>query len=163
MKYWTLSPSNQFSSPLSLLLSPFWSCYKNWTIAKMQELGYSHTNAEWKKPVLKSTCYITPFIWKKWSEVKWSCSVCPTLCDPIDCSPPGSSVREILQTRVLEWVAISFPGLLHCSQMLLPSEPLKWSIIIKVIILVSFGDHWLREDKMELSGHWKYYFNVVSD
>ena len=33
---------------------------------------------------------------------------CPTLCDPIDGSPPGSSVPEILQARILEWVAISF-------------------------------------------------------
>ena len=33
---------------------------------------------------------------------------CPTLCDPIDCSPPGSSVHGIFQARVLEWVAISF-------------------------------------------------------
>ena len=33
---------------------------------------------------------------------------CPTLCDPIDGSPPGSSVPEILQARVLEWVAIAF-------------------------------------------------------
>ena len=33
---------------------------------------------------------------------------CPTLCDPIDGSPPGSSVPEILQPRILEWVAISF-------------------------------------------------------
>ena len=31
-----------------------------------------------------------------------------TLCDPLDCSLPGSSVREIFQTRILEWVAISF-------------------------------------------------------
>ena len=31
-----------------------------------------------------------------------------TLCDPVDCSPPGSSVQGILQARVLEWVAISF-------------------------------------------------------
>ena len=30
-------------------------------------------------------------------------------CDPMDCSPPGSSVHGILQARVLEWVAISFP------------------------------------------------------
>ena len=30
---------------------------------------------------------------------------CPTLCDPMDCSPPGSSVQQILQTRTLEWVA----------------------------------------------------------
>ena len=33
---------------------------------------------------------------------------CPTLCDPINCSPPGSSVSGILQARTLEWVAISF-------------------------------------------------------
>ena len=42
-----------------------------------------------------------------WCEVK-SAQSCPTLCDPVDCSPPGSSVHEILQARVLEWVAISF-------------------------------------------------------
>ena len=33
---------------------------------------------------------------------------CPTLCDPIDSSPPGSSVHGILQSGVLEWVAIAF-------------------------------------------------------
>ena len=33
---------------------------------------------------------------------------CPTLCDPIDGSPPGSPVPGILQARMLEWVAISF-------------------------------------------------------
>ena len=33
---------------------------------------------------------------------------CPTLCDPMDCSPPGSPVPGILQARTLEWVAISF-------------------------------------------------------
>ena len=33
---------------------------------------------------------------------------CPTLCDPIDGSPPGSSVHRILQARILEWVAVSF-------------------------------------------------------
>ena len=32
---------------------------------------------------------------------------CPTLCDPIDGSPPGSPVPGILQARILEWVAIS--------------------------------------------------------
>ena len=34
--------------------------------------------------------------------------LCPTLCDPIDGSPPGSPVPGILQARTLEWVAISF-------------------------------------------------------
>ena len=33
---------------------------------------------------------------------------CLTLCNPMDCSPPGSSVHEILQARLLEWVAISY-------------------------------------------------------
>ena len=42
---------------------------------------------------------------KKWSEVAQSCL---TLCDPMDCSLPGSSIHGIFQTRVLEWVAISF-------------------------------------------------------
>ena len=39
------------------------------------------------------------------------CSVaksCPALCNPTDCSPPGFSVHEILQARILEWIAISF-------------------------------------------------------
>ena len=34
----------------------------------------------------------------------------PTLCDPMDCSPAGSSVQGILQAKILEWVAIPFPG-----------------------------------------------------
>ena len=33
---------------------------------------------------------------------------CPTLCDPMDCSPPGSSVHVVFQARVLEWGAIAF-------------------------------------------------------
>ena len=54
---------------------------------------------------------------------------CPTLWDPMDYSPPGSSVRGILQARILEWVAIPFsrgvfltqglnPGLLHSRRIL---------------------------------------------
>ena len=42
---------------------------------------------------------------KSESEVTQSC---PTLSDPMDCSPPGSSVHGIFQARVLEWVAIAF-------------------------------------------------------
>ena len=44
---------------------------------------------------------------------------CPTLCDPIDGSPPGSPVPEILQARTLEWVAISF------------SNAWKWKVKVK--------------------------------
>ena len=42
---------------------------------------------------------------KSESEVAQSC---PTLCDPMDRSPPGSSAHGIFQSRVLEWVAIAF-------------------------------------------------------
>ena len=42
---------------------------------------------------------------KSESEVAQSCL---TLCDPMDCSLPGSSIHGILQARVLEWVAIAF-------------------------------------------------------
>ena len=35
----------------------------------------------------------------------------PTLSDPVDCSPPGSTAHEIFQTRILEWVAISFSNM----------------------------------------------------
>ena len=41
----------------------------------------------------------------KWSEAAQSC---PTLCDPMDCILPGSSIHGIFQAIVLEWIAISF-------------------------------------------------------
>ena len=37
-----------------------------------------------------------------------SLQLCPTLCNPVDCSPPGSSVHGIMQARIQEWVAIPF-------------------------------------------------------
>ena len=44
---------------------------------------------------------------KSESEITQSC---PTLSDPMDCSPPGSSIRGIFQARVLEWGAIALSG-----------------------------------------------------
>ena len=38
---------------------------------------------------------------------------CPTLCDPMDCSLPGSSVHGIFQSRALEWVVIAFSAYVH--------------------------------------------------
>ena len=53
-----------------------------------------------------ATCRTLPnTIHKSESEVAQSC---PTLCDTMDCSLPGSSVHGIFQARILEWVAISF-------------------------------------------------------
>ena len=45
--------------------------------------------------------------WKTGVRVKVAQSYL-TLCDPMDCSPPGSSVHSVLQARILEWVAIPF-------------------------------------------------------
>ena len=47
----------------------------------------------------------SPLTSRKESEVVQSCL---TLCDPLDCSLPGSSVHGILQARILKWIAISF-------------------------------------------------------
>ena len=49
--------------------------------------------------------------YSEYRELKVKVSVaqsCPTLCDPTDCSPPGSSVHGVSQARILEWVAIPF-------------------------------------------------------
>ena len=48
-----------------------------------------------------------PTIRLKWSEVAQSC---PTLCDPVDCSPPGSSIHGILQARILSGLPFPSPG-----------------------------------------------------
>ena len=58
-------------------------------------------------------------------RIVWA--LCPTLCNPVNCSPPDSSVHGVLQPRILEWVTIPFsrgifliqrlnPGFLHCRQ-----------------------------------------------
>ena len=45
----------------------------------------------------------------KWKVKALVSQSCPTLCDPMDYSPSGSSIHGILQARILEWVAIFFP------------------------------------------------------
>ena len=52
----------------------------------------------------------SPYALDTFSSVQFSSvtQLCPTLCDPMDCSLPGSSVHGILQARILEWVATSF-------------------------------------------------------
>ena len=51
--------------------------------------------------------------WNKWLLAGVVCNAqllqsCPSLCDPRDCGPPGSSVHGILQARILEWAAVPF-------------------------------------------------------
>ena len=54
--------------------------------------------------------------------------LCPTLCDPMDCSPPGFSVHEIFQARVLEWGAIAF-SLGYNSKQNKESDTFKFSLV----------------------------------
>ena len=55
---------------------------------------------------------------------------CPTLCDPIDGSPPGSSVPRILQARTLEWVAVSFSNILVSNRCQIFQNILEYQIKI---------------------------------
>ena len=65
---------------------------------------------------------------------------CPTLCDPIDGSPPGSPVPGILQARTLEWVAISF------------SNAWKWKVKVKSLSRVQlFATPWTAAYQAPLS------------
>ena len=57
---------------------------------------------------------------------------CPTLCNPIDGSPPGSTIPGILQARTLEWVAISF------------SNAWKWKVKVKSVMSDSLQPHGLQ-------------------
>ena len=67
------------------------------TRAKKGKLPKHSSTDEW----MNKMCYIHTAAAK-------SLQSCPTLCNPIDGSPPGSPVPGILQARTLEWVAISF-------------------------------------------------------
>ena len=89
------------------------------------------------KPVWARDCnthltFLNPFNnpWNRYySKVKLLVAQsCLTLCDPLDCSPRGSTEREILQARILGWVAIPFSGDLKSSaceqtRMCLPPAP----------------------------------------
>ena len=88
---------------LLLLLSHFSRvqlCATPWTAAHQAppSLGFSRQEHWSGLPLPSPMCE---------NEVAQSC---PTLPDPMDCSPPGSSTHGIFQERVLEWVAIAFSG-----------------------------------------------------
>ena len=93
----------------------------------------------------RSWTFLSPDVWEInicWlSHVVYAAAAakslqsCPTLCDPIDSSPPGSPVPGILQARTLEWVAISSP--MH------ESEKWKWSQKLSRV--------WLPRDPMDCS------------
>ena len=72
-----------------------------------------------EKGILSCRVIIFPRIEFHAAAAAKSLQSCPTLCKPIDGSPPGSAVPGVLQARVLEWVAISF------------SNAWKWKVKVK--------------------------------
>ena len=91
------------STPSCNTRSVFWHC-------QMTPTGPNHSSL---KPLLQNTI-IDPLLQMKKLRHSHAAAAakspqsCPTLCDPIDGSPPGSAIPGILQARTLEWVAISF-------------------------------------------------------
>ena len=69
---------------------------------KGEKQKYTHLNAEFQRIARRDKKAFLMLCYAK------SLQLCPTLCDPIDGSPPGFPVPGILQARTLEWVAISF-------------------------------------------------------
>ena len=92
-----------YSLKTSLLIVLIWNCY-------------TETHFQTMIPRDKN---ISNFMNRDNAAAAKSLQSCPTLCDPIDSSPPGSSVHGILQARTLEWVTISF------------SSAWKWKVKVK--------------------------------
>ena len=96
-------------------------------LVRMAIIKKSSNNNCWRGCEVKATSYILGgnVNWYSHYRERYAAAAakllqsCPTLCDPIDGSPPGSPVPGILQARTLEWVAISF------------SNAWKWKVKVK--------------------------------
>ena len=80
---------------LKIYSVPSLRCHKILCPWDISPKGYKHSKSMKIGPNWEGVCMAK------------SLQLCLTLCDPVDCGPPGSSVQEILQARILEWVAIS--------------------------------------------------------
>ena len=72
--------------------------------------------------------------------------LCPTLCDPVDCSPPGSSIHGIFQARVLEWGA-SLAGWKKSFLLGTVQDLFSSCNIFEAYILKEFFDHYVLNPK----------------
>ena len=111
--HWAVIPSNHlvFCCPLFLLPSSF-PASGSFPVTQLFASGDQSIGASVSTLVLQTNAAVK------------SLQSCPTLCDPIDSSPPGSPVPGILQARTLEWVAISF------------SNAWKWKVKVKLLSCV---------------------------
>ena len=112
-------------------------------------------------------CHFLPQCIKVKSESEIALS-CPTLSDPMDCSPPGSSVHGIFQARVLEWGAIAFSAagytIIYLNNRPLSDHPVVSSSLLSATLLqrASFYSEsffCLSYFLKMVSQKWKYWFN----
>ena len=106
---WSKSGKNFIPLSRELLTS------SQWKSLSLVWLFVTLWNSPWNSPGQNTGVGSHSFLQ---AVAKWLQS-CPTLCNPIDSSPPGSPVPRILQARILEWVAISF------------SNASKWKVKVK--------------------------------
>ena len=104
----TLRDPMDYSPPGSSVHGIFQARVLEWGVVAFSDSSTTNNKiqpVEWFQYARHSFKYFTYHIFTYACEVVQSC---PTLCNPMDCSLPGSSVHGILQARPLEWVAISF-------------------------------------------------------
>ena len=103
----------------------------NISFQQRKKRSYMWTSPDWWNQIDYILC---SWRWRSSAATK-SLQSCPTRCDPIDGSPPGSPVPGILQARILEWVAISFSNawkwkvkVKSAQSCLTPSDPMDCSL-----------------------------------
>ena len=102
-------------------LQPFWG-HEGRHQCHILGVKAQRTPGSWVvAPNLELPCLDLLVIVKESESENYVTRSCPTLCDPIDSSPPSSPVPGILQARTLEWVAISF------------SNAWKWKVKVKLL------------------------------
>ena len=141
-------PKRCMFSVLCLWAYGYWNCLKS------GEKGWDPGPECWTSHHIKMASARCCVLYSPPSAFSWvramSLQSCPTLCNPMDCNPSGSSVHRILQARVLEWVAILFSrrsspprsnlGLRHCRQVLYHlSHQGSLALLFKLYVMVCFN------------------------
>ena len=99
-----LSRVRLFATPRTAACQASLSITNSWSLLKLMSIELVMPS---NHLILCCPLLLLPSILWKWSEIEVAQS-CLTLCDPMDCRLPGSSVHGIFQAIVLEWIAISF-------------------------------------------------------
>ena len=115
---WTEEPGGLQSKGSQTVRHDVVTKQQPWLCSTTSILSTRRLNQKLTCPVL-----LPPAAWK-WSESEVAPS-CPTLCNPMDCSLPGSSIHGIFQSRVLEWVATSFSRR--------SSRPRNWTRVSRIV------------------------------